>query len=436
MDGLRTTEQRGSREASQHATVQSPNVARKHKLVDLKQAGATRQAEARGGVTVAIARSLKEIEPLREVWRDLQSQERSPKPNADIDRYISVIKGSSGAVTPHVMLFKQGNRPVAMVVSRAENHQLSLKLGYKALLRPRLKCLHVAYGGVLGRLQGDLHSVILSELSRQLKSREFDMVCFNYLDTDTALYEAVRKTPGFFTRGYFPTVSKHWRMSVPGKMDQFYEACSRGHRSGLRRIIRKFEQEYPGRGNFVKYTSEDEVNDFLEVAAGISPKTYQHALGAGIVNDEQTISRIRTAARQGWFDGNVLFAGEKPCAFQLGLRYHGVYYLVKMGYDPAFNSYQIGTVLFLKALESLCEDPSIHTLDFYFGDAEYKRRYGTTHWFEACIYIFAPGMYPVSVNALRCAVAGTNATLAHIANKVGSTDWIKRKWRNLLNGGA
>ncbi len=432
MDGLKAAEQRRPRDYSLQ-TVQSHHVSEESGFTDLKKARETRHAETRGAVTVAIARSFKEIEPLREVWRELQSREFSPKPNVDIDRYVSVIETSNGEVKPHVMLFERGNHPVAMVVSRVEKHRVNLKLGYKALLRPRLKCLNVVYGGVMGRPEGDLCSAIFSELDKQLRSGEFDVVCFNYLNTGTDLYEAVRSAPGVFTRGYFPTVSKHWRMSMPETMDQFYGSCSRGHRGSLRRGIRKFERKYPGHDNFVKYTREDEVGDFVRIAAGISARTYQHALGAGLVDDEQTVSRIRTAAKHGWFHGGILFAGDKPCAFQFGLRYKLVYYLVSLGYDPALNGYKVGTNLFLKTLESLCEDPSIDTFDFYFGDAEYKKRYGTAHWSEATIYIFAPRIYPASINVLRCAVAGANATLAYVVNKAGSAGWMKRKWRDLLN---
>jgi ribosomal protein L21E len=225
-------------------------------------------------------------------------------------------------------------------------------------------------------------------------------------------------------------------MSVPDEIDQFYKVRSRGHRHNLRQAIKKFEREYPGRNNLVRFTEEYEVDDFVRVAAEISSKTYQKALGVGIVNDEQTRSRIRTAARHGWFDGSVLLAGDEPCAFQLGLRYNDVYYMVSIGYDPALSAHKTGTVLFLKVLESLCEDTAINMMDFYFGDAEYKNRYGTMHWPEACVYIFAPRVYPTFLNVLRCSIAGMNAALAVLVNKVGSADRIKRRWRNAISGSA
>jgi hypothetical protein len=436
MDGLKAAGQPKEGESAQYSAVRSRGGSAGYGQVELKPAGPDLKEQTTGNVTVAIAKSFEEIGALRDVWQAIQSDQHSPKPNTDIDRYTSVIEAADGKVKPYVMLFKRDNKPVAMVLARTEDHRLSLKLGYLSLLNPRLKCLNVVYGGILGRVEGELCSVVLDELTRQLKSGEFDVVCFNYLDVGTDFYRAVRKTPGFFTRGHFPRIAEHWRMSVPETLDRFYQIRSRGHRRNLRQAVKKFERKYPGEKNFVKYNREDQVDEFVKVAAGISAKTYQNALGAGLVDDEQTRRRIRIAASRGWFDGNVLLAGDEPCAFQLGLRYASVYYMVSIGYDPALNSYKIGTILFLKVLKSLCEAPEIRMLDFYFGDAEYKKRYGTEHWPEACIYVFAPRPYPVAVNALRCSVAGVNVGLAHVAKKIVGTNRIKRKWRDFLSSAS
>lgn len=432
MDGLKAAEQPRRGEFSQSTTKRAIEAFPGRQSVEPRPAVSDLKERASGNITVAIAKSFKEIESLRSVWQLMQSEQPSPTPNADIDRYTSVVESTDGKVKPYVMLFKQDNRPVAMVIARTEDHLLSLKLGYQGLLHPRLKCLNVVYGGILGRVEGGLCSVVVDELARQLRSREFDVVCFNYLAVNTDIYQAVRRVPGFFTRGHFPRTAEHWRMAVPETIDKFYQIRSGRHRRNLRRSIKKFENKYPAENNFVKYTCEGDVDDFVRAAAGISSKTYQHALGAGIINDEQTRRRIRTAAAHGWFAGNILLAGDKPCAFQLGLRYGSVYYMVNIGYDPEFHSYKTGTVLFLKVLESLCEDPAISKIDFYFGDAEYKKCYGTEHWQEACVYIFAPRMYPMAVNALRLSVAGVNNGLARVVQKTGGADLVKRKWRDLL----
>jgi len=61
-----------------------------------------------------------------------------------------------------------------MMIVRTEEHRLNLELGCKAPLCPRLRCLNVVCGGVLGRPEGELCSIIISELTGQLESREFD----------------------------------------------------------------------------------------------------------------------------------------------------------------------------------------------------------------------------------------------------------------------
>ena len=106
--------------------------------------------------------------------------------------------------------------------------------------------------------------------------------------------------------------------------------------------------------------------------------------------------------------------------------------MVSIGYNPALSSYKPGLILFLNVLESLCADPSIDMIDFYFGDAEYKHRYGTEHWPEAWIHMFAPRPCPIFINALRSSAAGVNAGLKYIANMFCSADRIKHKWRHLL----
>ena len=106
--------------------------------------------------------------------------------------------------------------------------------------------------------------------------------------------------------------------------------------------------------------------------------------------------------------------------------------MVNIGYEPALSSYKPGLILFLKVLESLCADPATNMIDFYFGDAEYKQRYGTEHWPEAWVHVFAPRLCPIMINAMRSSAVGVNAGLKYVVNMLGSADRIKQKWRRLL----
>ncbi len=321
-----------------------------------------------------------------------------------------------------------------MVIGRIEVQPLNLRLGYLTLIRPRLKCLTIIYGGIMGKPDDSFSLILINELMAQLKTQQADMIFLHYLKTDTAFYRALRSLPFYLCREV--KTDKHWRMSVPDTIDKFYYTRSRGHRHNLRRSISRFEHDHDGDIRYVNYTSEKEVTDFLKTAACISEKTYQHALKAGLVDDERTRARLKADAANGWFRGHIAFAGNKPYAFQLGLHYENVYYMLYRGYDPAFKSYNPGLVLFLNVLEGLCDDPSTDSVDFYFGDAEYKNRYGTECWQEANICVFAPRIYPMFINSLQTITLGINASLKYIVNKMGFTNRIKQQWRNLLSGKA
>ncbi|MCK4784753.1 MAG: GNAT family N-acetyltransferase [Desulfobacteraceae bacterium] len=381
---------------------------------------------------VVVARNFEEIEAIRPIWEQMQRKGPHPTPDADIDRYLSVIEACSDDVRPCVLLLEYEGCPAAIIIGRIEKHQWALRLGYKSLFKPTLRCLSVVYGGILGQPEGDYCSLLIGALRNQLRAGEVDVVYFNHLRTDTAFYQAIRKIPGFLIRGSLSGVEDHWHMSVPESMDRFYLSRSHKSRYNLRRAVRKFEEDYPCKDQLVKYTTEADVDDFIQMSAGISSGTYQDALGVGIVNDERTRSLMKAAATHGRFRGHVLLAGDKPCAFQFGLCFGRIYYLVNIGYDPAFRPYQPGTVLFLRFLESLCDDPSTDVVDFYFGDAWYKKRYGTEHWPETCVWLFAPRAHLIFLNALQNFAIWVNAGLKCVVRKIGAEAWIKRGWRNVL----
>jgi len=381
---------------------------------------------------VVVIRDIDGIESIRAVWEQMQNNESSPAPNADIDRYLTCLNSTSDTAQPYIILIGGTSSPAAMIVGRIEHYKIMLKFGYLSIPCPGSGCLKVVYGGVLGQPDAELSSLLVRELMTRLRQREFDMISFNHLKTDTPFYQAVREAPGFWTQDHCPTINEHWRMAVPDKIEQFYKARSRGHRHNLRRAVRKFEEECHGKSRVIDYSTERDVDDFMGMAADISTKTYQDKLGAGLLNDEKTRSRLIAAAAKGWLRGHILFSGDMPCAFQLALSCRRIYYMVNIGYDPALSSYKPGLILFLKVLESLCADPSIDTIDFYFGDAEYKRRYGTEHWPEAWVHMFAPRLCPILINTIRSSAAGVNAGLRCVANMFGSTDRIKQKWRYFL----
>jgi hypothetical protein len=141
---------------------------------------------------------------------------------------------------------------------------------------------------------------------------------------------------------------------------------------------------------------------------------------------------LTEAAKQGTLRAYVLYAGSVPCAFEYGIEYGNIFFPEHIGYDPLFRSCSPGTVLFIKVVEDLIENSVVRIFDYGFGAADYKERFGTKSWPEASVYIFAPRLYPMFVNALQNSTMSVDLALRFILNKFSAVSWIKRHWRNLL----
>ena len=384
------------------------------------------------GVEIVIARSLDEVEAMRPIWEQMQAKEPYPVINADIDRYLSVLKASGDDVKPYIMVFRENGQPVAMAIGRLEEHPIEVKLGYKVLLSPKLRCLTIVYGGILGQPDNNLSQLMVRELMKVLNRREVDMVYFNHLRTDSDIYRLSRKLPAILSRGYFPKVENHWSMSVPIDIDLFYQARSSKHRKHLRQCVRKLERTYPSQVKMITYRKEDELEEAIKAASQISARTYQYGIGCGFVDDFRTRTLLSGAAKLGWLRAYVLYVNDEPIAYRFALQHRRTYFGDGIGFDPKWSKLRVGTVLFLKVLENLCHEGAVDCYDFGFGDADYKRSYGDKQWLEASVIIFAPRPYPIFINMLRTSVMGLNACLEYILNRAGSAGWIKRRWRNLL----
>ena len=381
---------------------------------------------------ITVARNLDEVEAMRQVWRQMQSLQENATPNADIDRYLSVIEAQEGRMKPHVILFSRDGEPAALLVARIEKHKLRCRIGYKVLWAPTLSCLTVVYGGLVGRDDRETADAVIHELQSVLRKGEADMVFFNELRADSTLYCRAREIPGFFCRGHLPNLHVHRSQSMPDNLESFYQKLSKKHRANIRRGVRKLDAEFPSEVRVVKYSKRKEMKELIEAVSEISARTYQHAIGAGFHDNSETRYMVEKASEFGWLRGYVLFVSQKPVAFQLLTRYEKTYFLDKIGYDPEWKSWNVGTILYVKALEDMCGDADTDCIDFLFGDAEYKQSYGDRHWSEASLYIFAPRAYPIIVNLVDSSVRELSHGLARIADKFGFMSKVKTGWREFL----
>lgn len=385
--------------------------------------------------TLEIIRTVEEIEHIRPVWQELQRREPVPAVNADIDRYLSVLAASSAKkVEPMILLLRENENPRTMIVGRLESYGIPLRIGYKTLLKPKLRAYVVIYGGILGQPDEDLSGYWIYTLRDLQKKGIMDVVLFNRLRTISPFYQEISKKKPILLQNHFPEMESHWRMHIPSSIDDFYAERSKKHRKHLRQYDNKLQRRYGGQIQYITYSQPDEVDRAVRDAAEVSQKTYQHSLGAGFPDTPEKRSILKSAARLGWFRGHLLYVDNRPVAYRFALQYRGVYFGDGIGYDPDWRKYRIGTLLFLRVLERLCKEKEVHHYDFGFGNAEYKESYGDEVWQEVAMKcFFASRLYPFFICIITSLNAAIVTAIVRCFERFKILSRIKRRWRDRLS---
>jgi hypothetical protein len=382
---------------------------------------------------VEIIETLDQIESIRSVWQQLQDQEPCPVINADIDRYLSVLKANENRCSPLFILLKKGQFLRAIIIGRREKLSIPVCIGYKTFLRPKLNAITVVYGVILGQPDNETSALLCKEFRKLLRKRQIDVIFFNHLRIDTQFFIQIRRG-SFWSRSHFLVIEPHWRMSIPSNVDEFYTKLSKKHRANLKRDQKKLESQYKERLHIIHYRKNCNLEKMFHDAVVVSEKTYQHPLGVGFYDNPLLRSIIAKDIEKGRLFLSIMYLRNQPVSFQWGTIYRGTYFLEKLGYDPHYASWNVGSVLFLKVLDELCSDPKALQLDFGFGDAEYKQSYGDESWQEAAAtYLFAPRVYPILINLVITVNSIFTLGLMWTVKKCGIYGWLKRKWRRKLH---
>ncbi len=380
-----------------------------------------------GGSVLRVARSPEEVEALRPAWARLQESHFT----SDIDVFLTLVRTDPGVVRPHVLVLEQDGEPVSIVVARIEERALPARLGYLAV-SPRVRMLTVAYGGFLGR-DPSAPAVVLGGARRSLAPEGIELLRLRMLTVGSPLHAAARAAASPWLRRRFDRPRPHWRCGIPDSLDEFLAGRSKERRRNVRRYQRRLEEAFPGEVEVRAFEGRDELDTLFAHSERIQRRTYQRAVGVGFSDTALTRELTGLAMDRGWFLGAVLYLGGEPTAFWHGNAYRGVFSTTATGYDPALAEHRPGTYLLIELVERLCADPTVHTLDFGFGDADYKRSFGDTSMLEEDVAVFAARPRPLAVHAVDSAVLGTAALGRAVLARSGRQRAVRRAWRRRLD---
>ena len=379
---------------------------------------------------VTVVRSVEELELLRPAWERLGAGTLT----ADLDWFRTTIELDPRVLRPHVVLVERDGEPHALVLGRVQDGELRCRLGYRPLFEPTLRILNVVYGGVLGDVGA--HVAAFDALRGSLRRGEVDVVHLPAVRLGSPLDGAFLTGTARLMRSVAPARA-HWLAHVPDSYDAFLRQLSSSTRQGVKRYGNKLERELEGRLHLERVAAADGIDGFFRDAARVSAKTYQGGLGVGVrEDDELQRALVALGVERGWFRGYVLSIDDEPAAFWHGYAYAGSFRTMVPGYDPAYGRLNIGTYVLMKLVAELCEDPAVNELDFGFGDAEYKRRFGDRSWQEHDVAVFSPSAKAMGVHSVRSTLLTGVGVGRYVVQESGRVDRVKRAWRRKVAAGA
>jgi len=380
---------------------------------------------------IEIISSLEGIESIRQDWVKLQESCTETKPNADIEGYLANLESCEGD-SPYVVAIRAKDKLQTLVVGRLSSGKIKCAIGYRKIWQPRIRKIVFVYGGVLGNPDEDGFDLLLRHLRMVLASGTADLVTFNHFHIESSLYKYLRRKVKGLELGRPLLTNVHWDMEMPSNIDEFYGTLSTKHRHEIKRQMRRLSDNLRGEWCVKSYEHESDIPRLCEDAGFVSRKTYQFAMGVSFVDNERYRKLLAARARLGWLKAHVLYCQNVPSAFQIGMQYRNTLHLNYIGYDPQWRRFSLGTLLFVKVLEELCNSNKPQQIDFGFGDADYKRSYCTRSWPEVTVFLFSLRFKPQMINMIRGMCSGISSLGESAVRRMGFLTKVKTRWRHWI----
>jgi GNAT acetyltransferase-like protein len=380
-------------------------------------------------VAIRVVRSFDEIESIRPIWSQWLSHRDS-----DIDFCVEFGWKRKDILRPHVIVLERDGRAQAMLVGWIENGHLRDRVGYLHFPAIPVRMLNFAYGGLLGDSSAENINEFVRAIVAALRNGEADLAALDHLRAGGPIFTEMLSSQRFLTRDHVVKTEPHSMTLLPGTVDELYRGFSQGLRAEIRRKKKKLLADFAEAIEISCYRKSSELDQVVPWLEEIASRTYQRALGVGFRDTHEMRQRLAFCADQGWLRIYVMRLKGEACAFWLGTLYNGSFISDYNSFDPKFREYSLGTYLLATVMEEFCKE-GLRNVDFGFGQAEYKDRFGNCHHTEGTVCIFAPSAKGITLNAIRTSTGSLDKFARKALERTNLLPKIKRMWRNRVASG-
>ena len=340
-------------------------------------------SSAGGNLTLWVARSVAEVEEVRETWEHWQDH-----PDSVIDTYLAWFK-EDPASRPHVLVVYRAGHPDCLLIGKHLRKAVISRVARR--LHSDARILYFIQGGLLGNTSTENCEFLLRAVLAQLRAGEAGAAEFFGLPVDSPLYLAAMRVPAFFCRDHFPARTIHRYTVLPDSFQEFLGSLPAKERQNIKYRHNRLIKKFPGMIQLSRFCAEDDVQALVAAAEEIAKKTYQRAFGRGFTLVEAP--GLRAEAHAGSLRGYVLYIGENPCAFLIARWHRGILYGTFAGHDPKYAEYSLGRYLLMCCIEDCFlrnRGERTRIIDPGVGDQPYKRLFTNSERQDAHLAVYPP----------------------------------------------
>ncbi|HEY4146812.1 GNAT family N-acetyltransferase [Pinirhizobacter sp.] len=158
-------------------------------------------------------------------------------------------------------------------------------------------------------------------------------------------------------------------------------------RNDLSRRLRNVYKKLGDGARLRVFTTPAEMDEYCALMNQVYARSWHADAQAIDWNEAARRACFTTLAASGRVVGHMLLLGERPIAYVHGYRLGGRYLLDDTGYDEAFAALGVGSALVFQSVQDLMARHPGETIDFGYGDNQYKRVLATEQAECASLYL-------------------------------------------------
>jgi hypothetical protein len=375
---------------------------------------------------ITLLRNFEEIKGIRETWIKFQYY-----PNTDYDFFQTIIKNRPEVCYPLIMVFKKESDITSIVVCRVEKRTIPCKIGYSKLFSSKFKSLNILYGGFLGDRNEEIVRLVFNQIDILIKNKEIEVAELSFMDVSGMFFSHYLRVTSAFFRELLLKPQPHYFMELPDSEENLFKEMSAHHRNTILRKARKMEKIYGEKLVLKAFHFSTDIIALCLDAEVVAAKSYQRKLGVGFFNTDETRARLQLWAEKEMLFGYILYIEGQPIAFWIGTAYMDIFVSDYIAFDPNFSNLSPGIVCIVNLMRNLISsNKNIKKIDFNFGEAPYKKEFGTQCIVETSALIYAPQIRFLMIRLIRLVIGSFNVFILTIIRKSNLELKIKKLIRS------